>query len=64
MASDPAIQNAENNGRMLRKSDVASEALREITTLARAILGMPRELPARHSLVDSLKRMAHSLNLG
>lgn len=64
VASDPAIQNAENNGRMLRKSDVASEALREISTLARAILGMPRELPARHSLVDSLKRMAHSLNLG
>jgi Flp pilus assembly CpaE family ATPase len=64
VASDPAIQNAENNGRMLRKSDLASEALREISTLARAILGMPRELPARPSLVDSLKRMAHSLNLG
>ena len=64
VASDPAMQNAENNGRMLRKSDLASGALREITTLARAILGMPRELPARPSLVDSLKRMAHSLNLG
>ncbi len=62
--SDPAIAMAENSGRLLRKSAPDSEALRDITTLARAILGMRPELPARSSLRDSLKRMAQSLNLG
>jgi Flp pilus assembly CpaE family ATPase len=64
VASDPAIQNAENSGRLLRKSAPESEALRDISTLARTILGLPPEHPPRASLVDSLKRMAHSLNLG
>ncbi|HET6324242.1 MAG TPA: hypothetical protein VFG04_06040 [Planctomycetaceae bacterium] len=64
VTSDPAIAMAESNGRLLRKSAPDSEALRDITTLARAILGMRPELPARSSLRDSLKRMAQSLNLG
>jgi Flp pilus assembly CpaE family ATPase len=64
VASDPAIQNAENSGRLLRKSAPESEALHDISALARTILGMPPEQPPRHSLRDSLKRMAQSLNLG
>jgi Flp pilus assembly CpaE family ATPase len=64
VASDPAIQSAESSGRLLRKSAPESEALRDITTLARAILGLPPEQPARPTLRDSLKRMAQSLNLG
>jgi Flp pilus assembly CpaE family ATPase len=64
VASDPAIQSAENSGRLLRKSAPESEALRDISTLARTILGLPPEQTPRPSLVDSLKRMAHSLNLG
>jgi Flp pilus assembly CpaE family ATPase len=64
VASDPAIQSAENSGRLLRKSAPESEALRDISALARTILGMPPEQAPRPSLVNSLKRMAQSLNLG
>jgi Flp pilus assembly CpaE family ATPase len=64
VASDPAIQSAENSGRLLRKSAPESEALRDISALARTILGMPPEQAPRSSLVNSLKRMAQSLNLG
>ncbi|HEV8069816.1 MAG TPA: hypothetical protein VGP76_18895 [Planctomycetaceae bacterium] len=64
VASDPAIQSAENSGRLLRKSAPESEALRDISALARTILGMPPEQAPRHSLRESLKRMAQSLNLG
>jgi Flp pilus assembly CpaE family ATPase len=64
VASDPAIENAENCGRLLRKSAPESEALRDMSTLARAILGLPAEEPPRPSLRNSLKRMAQSLNLG
>jgi pilus assembly protein CpaE len=64
VASDPAIALAENSGRLLRKSAPDSEALGDISTLARAILGMLPEQQPRSSLRDSLKRMAQSLNLG
>jgi Flp pilus assembly CpaE family ATPase len=58
VAADPAIQSAENNGRLLRKSAPESEALHDISTLARSILGLPPEQTPRHSFRDSLKRMA------
>jgi Flp pilus assembly CpaE family ATPase len=64
VASDPAIAMTEISGRLLRKSAPDSEALRGISTLARAILGLRPEQPQRSSLRDSLKRMAQSLNLG
>ena len=64
VASDAAIELAENSGRLLRKSAPDSEALRDISTLARSILGLHPEQPQRPSLRDSLKRVAQSLNLG
>jgi Flp pilus assembly CpaE family ATPase len=64
VASDPAIAMTEISGRLLRKSAPDSEALRGISTLAHAILGLRPEQPQRSSLRDSLKRMAQSLNLG
>jgi Flp pilus assembly CpaE family ATPase len=64
VASDPAMAAVESSGRLLRKSAPDSEALRDITTLAHSILGTPPEQPARHTLRESLKRVAQSLNLG
>ncbi|HXY33848.1 MAG TPA: hypothetical protein VEI07_06435, partial [Planctomycetaceae bacterium] len=64
VASDPAIELAENSGRLLQKSAPDSVALRDISTLAHSILGLHPEQPQRPSLRDSLKRMAQSLNLG
>ncbi len=62
--SDPAMAAVESSGRLLRKSAADSPALADITTLAHSILGTHPEQPTRHSLRDSLKRVAQSLNLG
>jgi pilus assembly protein CpaE len=64
VSSDPALDSAENTGRLLRKSAPESEALRDISNLAHSILGTAPEQPPRSSIRDSLKRMAQSLNLG
>jgi MinD-like ATPase involved in chromosome partitioning or flagellar assembly len=64
VSADPAIEAAENSGRLLRKSAPESDALRDISILAHTILGTLPEQPPHSSFGDSLKRMAHSLHLG
>jgi pilus assembly protein CpaE len=64
VASDPAMAAVESSGRLLRASAPESQALRDISAVAHSILGLHPEQPQRHTLRESLKRVAQSLNLG
>jgi Flp pilus assembly CpaE family ATPase len=56
----PAYQLAETAGQTLRRAAPRSRACKDITKLAKAMLGMPDE-PSRtgHTLLDKLSRLAH-----